>query len=56
MLVTVPDVALALLSHGVLRLPELSLLVFDEAHHAARGAAYNCIMRARGGFALGLRG
>ncbi|KAI0074129.1 P-loop containing nucleoside triphosphate hydrolase protein [Panus rudis PR-1116 ss-1] len=45
-MVTTPQILLDALSHGFVSLGEVSLLVFDEAHHAASGHPYNAIMSA----------
>ncbi|CAL1712693.1 unnamed protein product [Somion occarium] len=44
-MVTTPQILLDALSHGFVSLGQLSLLVFDEAHHATSKHPYNTIMR-----------
>ncbi|KAG5289085.1 dicer-like protein [Histoplasma ohiense] len=43
--VSTPQVLLDAMTHGFVTMPQIALLVFDEAHHCARGEAPNSLMR-----------
>ncbi|KAK9865889.1 hypothetical protein WJX84_003096 [Apatococcus fuscideae] len=43
-MIMTPQILLDILRHGFVKLGEINLLIFDEAHHCVKKNPYNCIM------------